>query len=487
MSGRAVAKAIAAVALVALLVAAVRALEFSHEQHATLFVRCETCHAGAAEAGKPLWPAPADCATCHDGSIQKAVPWAPRSGPLPSNLRFTHEAHRTAFATGHAADSSLSCAACHSTSGAKWMHVQRAVVDNCLNCHTAGPDHFDAAPGQCATCHVPFWEMPQGITDAQVAAWKAPASHAAPDFQASHGKLAGPVTIKGATFAVSPSCATCHAREYCISCHVNAPEVPAIQALQPDPRTLAMPRPEVKAPASHETPTFLTTHGKKLSKQQVTQQCGSCHTSTSCIACHQVPPQQVRVLAVAGPGRGAGATVARARPATHGTDFTDGHSQLASSAPQTCAGCHVQEQCLQCHRPNAATQGTYHPADYISRHPVAAYGREASCSNCHNPGQFCQTCHLQNGITPGGRFVGGQAMYHDGNPTFAAGHGPAARQGLESCVSCHAEKDCMVCHSAFGGRRFNPHGPNFPAEKLRKANPQMCTACHATGIPSTSP
>ncbi len=42
----------------------------------------------------------------------------------------------------------------------------------------------------------------------------------------------------------------------------------------------------------------------------------------------------------------------------------------------------------------------------------------------------------------------------------------------------------MVCHSSTGGRRFNPHGPNFPAEKLRKANPQMCTACHRLGIPS---
>ncbi len=367
------------------------------------------------------------------------------------------------------------------------MNVQRDVIGNCLACHKAGTDHFDAPPGQCATCHVPFWEMPPGVTEAQVATWKAPASHASPDFQSGHGKFAGPIVLNGVKYNVSPSCTTCHARDYCITCHVNAPEVPAIQALQPDARSLAMAVPDVKAPASHSVPAFASSHGRKLSKQQVTQQCGSCHTATSCEACHQVPPQQVRVLAVAGPGRGAGATVTRARPATHGTDFTDGHAQLAGTSPQTCAGCHVQEQCLQCHRPNAGTQGTFHPADFITRHPVAAYGREASCSDCHNPGQFCQTCHAQNGIASGGRFIGGQAIYHDGNPTFAAGHGPAARQGLETCVSCHSEKDCMVCHSSFGGRRFNPHGPNFPAEKLRKANPQMCTACHALGIPSSNP
>ena len=467
--------------------AAVRAVPFDHAEHATLFVRCETCHAGAAQLQKPLWPTQADCTQCHDGKVEKVVPWAPRAGPLPSNLRFTHDGHRRAFAQQERRDTALACAACHSTPGAKWMSVQRDVVSNCLSCHKAGPDHFDAEPGQCATCHVPFWEMPPGITDARVATWKAPASHASPDFQSTHGKLAGPVVVGGKSVAVSPSCATCHAREYCITCHVNAPEVPAIQALQRDARSLAVNVPEVKAPESHATTAFMSTHGRKLSKQQLTQQCGSCHTATSCEACHQVPPQQVRLLAVAGPGRGAGATVTRARPATHGTDFTDGHAQLASGSPQTCAGCHVQEQCLQCHRPNAGTQGTYHPADFISRHPVAAYGRETSCADCHNPGQFCQTCHAQNGLTSGGRFIGGQAVYHDGNPTFAAGHGPAARQGLESCVSCHSEKDCMVCHSSSGGRRFNPHGPNFPAEKLRKANPQMCTACHALGIPSSQP
>lgn len=476
---------LAAVAAVVALAAAVAAVDpFGHEQHSTLFVRCETCHAGAARPDRPLWPARADCATCHDGRIEKAVPWEPRTGPLPSNLRFTHDAHRRAFVQEQKRDTVLVCAACHSEPGAKWMNVQRDVISNCLACHEVRTDHFDAKPGQCATCHVPFWEMPAGVTAAKVATWKAPASHTAADFQATHGELAGPVVIDGTNFQVSPACATCHAREYCITCHVNAPEVPTIQALQLDARSLAMETPEVKAPASHSAAAFMSTHGRKLSKKQLTQKCGSCHTATSCEACHQVPPQQVRALAVAGPGRGAGASVTRTRPVTHGTDFTDGHAQLASASPQTCAGCHVQEQCLQCHRPNAGTQGTYHPADFTTRHPVAAYSRETSCSDCHNPGQFCQTCHAQNGIVADGRFIGGQAAYHDGNPTFAVGHGPAARQGLESCVSCHTEKDCMTCHASFGGRRFNPHGPNFPAEKLRKANPQMCTACHRLGIPS---
>jgi hypothetical protein len=63
------------------------------------------------------------------------------------------------------------------------------------------------------------------------------------------------------------------------------------------------------------------------------------------------------------------------------------------------------------------------------------------------------------------------------------GHGQAARQNLESCVACHAERDCLTCHSALGGRRFNPHGPDFDAARLREKNPQMCSACHGITIP----
>ncbi|HEX5635394.1 MAG TPA: cytochrome c3 family protein, partial [Gemmatimonadales bacterium] len=79
--------------------------------------------------------------------------------------------------------------------------------------------------------------------------------------------------------------------------------------------------------------------------------------------------------------------------------------------------------------------------------------------------------------------LGTRGQYHDATPTFVSGHGQAARQALESCVSCHRETDCLACHSATGGRRFNPHGPGWDADKMRKANPQMCLACHGTNIP----
>jgi hypothetical protein len=120
----------------------------------------------------------------------------------------------------------------------------------------------------------------------------------------------------------------------------------------------------------------------------------------------------------------------------------------------TCAGCHVRTDCLQCHRPDAAAgPAGYHPIGFLQRHPAAAYSRETRCADCHNSGSFCQTCHATAGLVSTGPLDAG---YHDASSTFSAGHGQAARQSLESCTACHAERDCLPCHSALGGRRFNP-------------------------------
>jgi hypothetical protein len=81
----------------------------------------------------------------------------------------------------------------------------------------------------------------------------------------------------------------------------------------------------------------------------------------------------------------------------------------------------------------------------------------------------------------------GPAGYHDVFRGFSLGHGQAARQSLESCAACHAERDCTACHSAVGGGfRFNPHGPGFNAARLLSKNPSLCTACHGTAIPGGS-
>lgn len=448
---------------------------FDHWQHRKLFPVCQSCHLGAVEANRSIWPAAESCADCHDGVIEKRVRWSARQGPPRSNVKYDHLVHARKNREKTRADSVLACASCHAAEAAPWMKVERARQPNCFSCHGLRAEHYEVADTACTTCHL---TLPKALalTEADLKGWKAPRSHEAADFMTAHGKVAVPPGDKA---GVSASCATCHARDFCAECHVNAPEVKAIQALAPDPRSLAM-KWELEAPATHEAVAFDMNHGADAKKNR--QACQTCHTRQSCFACHQGSPDAAKAMFAAGPGRGRGATITRERPASHGADFTDLHAVPAAAKPQSCMGCHTRMECLDCHRPNAAAVNPgYHPPMFLSRHAVAAWSRETSCSDCHNASQFCQTCHQQSGLVTQNSLG---SAYHDAAPAFSAGHGQAARQSLETCVSCHAERDCLTCHSALGGRRFNPHGPDFDAERLQKKNSQMCSACHRNQIPT---
>ncbi len=468
--------------LLALLVSAAPAVaqapdRFDHPQHAKVFPTCTACHAGAKDGTMPLLPSGQGCASCHDGTIERRVTWTAGT-PEATNLRFTHAEHGREVRAKTRPDSTLACQACHTPQGSPWMTVEPAVLPQCLSCHGIRTAHLEAPDTTCAACHLTLAQA-TALTTADVKGFPTPPSHEAPGFMAAggHGTQARAGT-GSATYGVAPSCATCHAREFCITCHVDAPETPAIQALAPDRRSLAIPV-ELEAPPSHAQGGFLTTHGKAARKS--TTACQTCHTQESCEACHVSPLKPVTALYAAGPGRGAGAQIVRNRPATHLADFSDSHAPVASSNQQSCQGCHARPQCLDCHRGTPERTPQYHPQTFLERHPAAAYARETNCSDCHNSAAFCQNCHVQAGLgSPQGPLTAG---YHDAFPGFLLNHGQAARQSLESCTSCHTERDCLTCHSALYGRGFNPHGPGFDADRLRQKNPQMCTVCHGTLIP----
>jgi hypothetical protein len=453
-----------------------RALQdrFDHWQHRALFPSCVGCHAAAEDTTRSLWPQASDCTVCHDGTIQKKVTWTAPEAPRASNLRFTHQHHAEEVAHAQGGDSTLRCVNCHAWRGADPMRVQPAVVESCLDCHGIKTAHLSAPDTACATCHLTLVQAVR-LTSQQVKNFPAPSSHREPGFSSTgHGKLA-----RAGGAPVAASCATCHAREYCMECHVNAPEVRTIQALGLDSRSLAL-EAKLEAPADHADPNFLSRHGTRIQKEA--GRCAVCHTQQSCVACHVGSPANVQAIPTAGPGRGVGATIHRERPASHGADFSRIHAEPASARPQSCSGCHARTECLSCHRPDAAESPPgYHPAGFLTTHPAAAYSRESSCSECHNQGEFCANCHLNAGLVSSGRLRG--TGYHDAKQFFLLNHGQAARQSLESCVSCHSERDCLTCHSAVGSRRFNPHGPGFDPGTLRRKNPSMCTACHGTNIP----
>lgn len=442
--------------------------DFDHAKHAKVFPSCITCHAGVAARGTALWPEPASCATCHDGKVQKRVLWQPPAEPGRYNLRFDHSTHAVTAATRP-----TTCVACHAEAGAPWMTVRPPVPERCLECHEMRTAHLTAPDTACATCHLPLAEATR-LTARDVAAFPAPPDHEQPGFGGGSGH--GVAAKRG--LPVAASCAICHARDFCLQCHVDAPDQATIQALAPDPRARAIPA-HLTAPTSHTHPAFLNTHGGVA--RHAAQQCSSCHTRESCIVCHAGRPALAARLPAAGGGRGIGAVIVRRPPPSHGESFVERHVADARSGVASCNGCHVRADCLECHRPDAARAAGYHPSGFLVRHPAAAYARATSCNDCHNSGSFCTSCHARAGLSAQGVLRPG---YHDSNQFFIAGHGGAARQSLETCVSCHVERDCLTCHSALGGRQFNPHGPGFDAARLIKKNPQMCSACHGTNIPT---
>lgn len=446
---------------------------FDHVKHQKVFPSCVACHQGAQDGVSALLPSGAGCVNCHDGTIERRVNWrAPE--PAHSNLRFTHGRHISALASR---DSSVACVACHTPADSTWMTVKRAVIVQCFDCHGVKATHTAAPDTVCVTCHFPLPDAPL-LTATDVGAFPEPESHKAAGFMGRGGHGTRAKVPPGSQFAVAPSCATCHARDFCITCHVNAPETLLIQALAPDARSLGISA-DLKPPAGHAATDFLTKHGSMARKAPA--DCRTCHTQESCATCHRGQPEVAKEMYAAGPGRGVGARIERRRPDWHVSDFSDIHASRAASRPATCEGCHVRTQCLDCHRPTATRTPEYHPQTFLARHPAAAYARETDCSDCHNPAAFCQSCHEQSGlVSPRGQLRHG---FHDGNRAFSVGHGQAARQSLETCTSCHVERDCLTCHSAISGRGFNPHGPGFDAERLRKKNPQMCTVCHGTSIP----
>jgi len=443
---------------------------FPHLQHADLFPVCTSCHLGMIEAGQPIWPDSEVCTACHDGTIRPRVDWRPRAGPRPSNLRFDHLTH---FALGN------QCSQCHNQPGATEMAVLPARPGPCLECHAGGAPHLEAPSAACATCHLPLVEA-RALSRERVAGFPKPPSHEQPEFAlAGHGKAAQ-LPSEGGRFTVAASCATCHARDFCITCHVNAPEISAIQALGADERSLALAG-KLPVPVTHQGADWLLKHARQA--RPSTASCAACHTRESCLTCHVgSQPAALRRLPSAGPGRGPGAQTARTAPASHTAEFANRHGPDATARPASCETCHVRLDCLGCHRPASGRGSGFHPEGFLTRHAASAYARDRNCSDCHNPAQFCQSCHQQAGLTAAGRL--GAAGYHDGNRAFLIGHGQAARQQLESCASCHAERDCTACHSAIGGGfRFSPHGPGFDPDRMRRKNPSLCIACHGLGVP----
>jgi len=137
-----------------------------------------------------------------------------------------------------------------------------------------------------------------------------------------------------------------------------------------------------------------------------------------------------------------------------------------------CMTCHdgaqAQNACETCHTNFATLRPKEHNrTNFVKEHKLYARMQDASCASCHTQ-ESCQDCHVNAGLvqtTPGGADMvsprsprltandRGQGMaltrVHDLNFRFT--HGIAASSKITECASCHDSKDfCSTCHAAGG-------------------------------------
>ncbi len=453
---------------------------FPHERHERLFPLCESCHAGipTGDAAASM-PTEASCRECHNGTDARVVTWR-RPVKGQGLLRFSHPEHaREVDSTGKA------CATCHGTSGQSRMTVSRAQPPSCLGCHTHRASDHLGDDNRCSTCHVPLTAA-TALSAERIMALPKPPSHGRQDFVATH---------QPGTPLASASCAICHARESCARCHVNASTQPIIVALASDTRVaglVAGRAPSWPLPADHRDKEFNRAHGG-IARANA-KRCGTCHARPACTTCH-LGGGAIDVtskLPQPGPGAAQGVML-RLRPArlrattptlvpqdtsrprpvqVHNANFRTNHAAQAATASLSCAGCHERRFCADCHA--AEVPRRFHRANFSQSHGAESWGRETDCASCHNAQVFCRSCHRESGLAAKGRL---DAAYHTAQPLWLLQHGRAARQGLQSCTTCHAQRDCLTCHSTLGWG-VSPHGPGFRAERLASRNATQCLMCH---------
>ena len=434
---------------------------FPHAEHEKLFPSCRACHAGIADGrDEDLYTVTqSDCRPCHDGTVVAEVEWEPPKAP-PTNLVFDHVAH-AARITGEALD----CSSCHRPDGGSRMDVVLADVAACLDCHDT-PSHF-TADVDCRVCHAPLAEAAE-LPPAAIASFTRPADHEDSTFVFLHGQMmAGGIE----------RCAVCHTRDSCEMCHLNSEDVPEVAALAFDTRVAEMIRDREgswPAPPDHGD-DFARHHGPLTSASLAT--CANCHTESSCRSCHG-DSEAAWLAALPDPPESdrRGVRLTDARPPDHPPGFDRTHAAVAAAGALDCTVCHTEDYCEDCHQ--GSFQPGFHPVNYLQRHASEAWARDSECSACHSPEVFCRDCHTSLGLSPLGGVTG--KSYHDSEPGWMISHGRAARQGLESCASCHQQTDCLACHSSKTGWAVNPHGPDFDPGRAADAAGATCLVCHPT-------
>lgn len=299
---------------------------------------CWGCHAHEATDHQ----VDANCETCHVPLARTAFDRLRiESLPVPADhetAAFLDSEHGPAVASDAGR-----CATCHTQ-------------ERCVSCHVDTEldviASFPAAP--------PTMELPPGV-----AHYNEPTTHLEGQWLTLHGLEAS-----------RQSCATCHTSNDCTTCHVE----PVPDAIRSIPARGDVVAPGVHvvatAPENHESVFFMQAHTGLAASGDAT--CATCHQESFCVSCHDGP---------VGGGY-------------HQTDFLARHTADAFGRDAECSSCHnTQVFCRECHV-QVGLVGTgrlgpgYHDDGpvWLLRHGQAARQNLESCASCHRQVD-CTQCH----------------------------------------------------------------------------------------------
>jgi len=380
---------------------------------------CETCHVEAAPGHTDDWPTQHGAAAATEFGTctqchQETTCTTCHDGPRDPNNKFKHSAHPA-----------IGCQTCHGVPGdEEGMAFQAASAEKCLACHGNGAtEHMQIGVSPCETCHV-----------------NAAPGHT-PDFATQHG----PAATEQFT-----TCTQCHQETTCTACHDGSRDS--------NNKFRHSAHPAIGCVTCHRDPEGASDGSFKAADAD---NCVACHGNGAtdhfevginpCTTCHFDP-----------------------RPG-HTPDWKTQHATAAAAELPQCSQCHKETFCVDCHDGPKNPGFAYHPANFVTRHAAESWAAPMECSECHSREVFCRDCHSNQGVAQDGRQNGG---YHDGVSNWLQQHGAAARQGMESCTTCHQQTSCLACHSAKQGWRVNPHGPDFDPTRAADRSTQSCAICH---------
>jgi hypothetical protein len=309
--------------------------------------------------------------------------------------------------------------------------------------------------------------------------------------------------------AAQVECLTCHEAAYDskqLGERVNPVEKTCLQCHGDRKNDCAMCHTKVKERQSGETrePTLKMSHAAHIERTK--EDCKVCHTKLpepvrtremvpameKCLGCHEHEKDFQ-----AGNCARCHFDLARygLKPVsrfTHAGNFVREHMRPARSAPQTCATCHDQQFCTDCHaetvglrvevkNPDRVDRDFIHRNDFVSRHAIEQHADPASCRRCHGQ-SFCDDCHRAQSLTPQAGSPRNPHPLGWALPGSAQFHGTEARRDIASCAACHdqgAASNCVQCHKS-GGIGGNPHPDGWSARHGRDeiTRNNMCRICH---------